>query len=380
MIAHLILSARPGLLSRSPSSLRPLLKALYGSVVTSRAFVRQEQGHGNADSTSIMYEPQPMLFRTSANGAAFSQLLQASNDKLFSSAASAVEDRVREIAARADGRLGEYAIGAERWKVVLFLRAPRLLTDPVWRLLLRVSLLKQFFSRNCGHSDGVLARPEPESESDAEAEAEAGIDELTQQLHRMDFSDSYPDSLSDDDHDLDVDMAVFQMKRDKLAGRIAASHRRGAEWTEGRAIRDILVTHGDVLTSPSSTFFRLLFLHSSKAFPIQSTSQVRDILKMNTDGFTQLLNERAIRNTIVEEYATFIKAILQSMSDLEATRTANKNSEQRKPLEAIDFQISCEDVSLLERQLCGALNDFYGDGQTDDSALLQICDGLLVRS
>ena len=168
-----------------------------------------------------------------------------------------------------------------------------------------------------------------------------------------------------DDDDINIERVLMLAKIEKLADKFVAPMRSAKD----NGMADLFLSHGEVLVSPPSTYFRLFFLQAIRADEICSTKQVRDVLKMNTRDFVQLLQKSASHG-VVDGYARFLDCMTRSLHREGNEIIASDN------IEAIENSPTCfERMEALERRLCGVLNDLFADKSTameDDSPLHNI--------
>lgn len=169
----------------------------------------------------------------------------------------------------------------------------------------------------------------------------------------------------DDDQNINVERVLMQTKIDKLADKLVAPRRSAKD----NGLSDLFLSHGEVLVSPPSTYFRLFFLQATRAEEFVTIKQVRDVLKMNTEEFLKLL-QKSLSPGVTESYARFLDCITQSIRSeiITSDRIEDDRATENSPS-------SCEPVEALERQLCGVLNDLFADKSTameDDSPLRHI--------
>jgi hypothetical protein len=171
-----------------------------------------------------------------------------------------------------------------------------------------------------------------------------------------------------DDEDIDIEKVLMLAKIEKLADKIFAPMRSAKD----NGIADLFLSHGEVLVSPPSTYFRLFFLQAIRAVDICTTKQVRDVLKMNTKEFVKLLQKSASPG-VIDGYARFLDCMTRALhiDGNEIIASDNIGDDQ-----AIENGPTCfERVEALERRLCGVLNDLFADkskSMEDDSPLHDI--------
>ena len=241
----------------------------------------------------------------------------------------------------------------------------------MWRLLLRIALSKEYFSH---------------LKSPLEVENRGLIDKVaqdTQQLMRFELlkvnmEDTTSDSgtlgvigASDDNMDINVDKVLMQAKIDKFAHKYFGT--KG--FTEDNGMPDLFLSHGEVLVSPPATYFRLFFLETTLANEIRNTKQVRDVLKMNTGEFLKLLQKSLSPGMIINGYARYLDRVVQRYHHLLHSNGSDSDSisDLAESDQVLENDPMCfEQVEVLERQLCGVLNDLYADAsnQTEEDSPL----------
>jgi hypothetical protein len=245
------------------------------------------------------------------------------------------------------------------------LQAPRLLTDPLWRTTLRVVLLRGFAEHRVKNYKSRIIRSQ-----DAAITSTNLLLEL-EMISDNDFP-SIPTSRTyfEDDDGINLAMMRIAAKEksqtlDKVLGQQTPSQDKIQDF-----LLEFMLYHGEVLMCPVSTYLRLYFLSiSNSPFDGADAMNVKNVLKMNTNEFVEYLNCRSSNEW--HEYAGFLEdsiAVVTRQRDEKVVFYWDGEMKEKEVLELVD---------ILERRLCGALNDLGSRSRENETLYLNLVDELI---